>query len=104
MLDQDGEGVQQLPRVLDPPVPQEAGPIPAVAPFQYLSEELLLGGEVIVEGALGDADRGQDVFDGGRLVPLGEEEAAGGVEDLLLARGGVEVLGGHISSLGSDDI
>ncbi|KIX79532.1 hypothetical protein SF12_04525 [Streptomyces sp. MBRL 601] len=43
-----------------------------------LLEEVLLGAEVVVEGALGDAGRLHDLLDGGPVVPLVGEEAGGG--------------------------
>lgn len=58
-------------------------------------EDRLLAGEVVVERALGDADGAQDVLDRGGLVPFGEEEAAGGVQDLRPADRGAQVLRDH---------
>ena len=53
-----------------------------------LEEEVLLGGDVVVEAALEDPDRVGDVLDRGRLVALLVEDARCGLEDLLAASAG----------------
>ena len=50
-----------------------------------LGEQLLLGREVPVEEALGDAGPPADVLDAGRRVAVGGEQLGGRVDELLLA-------------------
>ena len=50
-----------------------------------LGEQLLLGREVPVEEALGDAGAAADVLDARRRVAVGGEQLGGGVDELLLA-------------------
>jgi carboxylesterase len=50
-----------------------------------LGEQLLLGREVPVEQALGDAGAAADVLDAGGRVPVGGEQLGGGIDQLLLA-------------------
>ena len=39
----------------------------------------------MIEGALGDAQAGNDVIDGGAVVAVGREQARGAIDDLLAA-------------------
>ena len=81
----DDERADLLQRVaLDGGRPVEVLQRLLVDSLDDLEEEVLLGGDVVVEAALQDPDGVGDVLDRGRLVALLVEDTGCGLEDLLL--------------------
>ena len=50
-----------------------------------VGKEVLLVGEVLVDGLLGDPGAHGDVFHGGAVVPIGQEDPDGRFTDLAVA-------------------